>query len=59
MGVDLTFEAGRLAERRGWRSAEVVEPAALDSVGPGSGQVIVTASEVGLTVSEARAVAAL
>ncbi len=59
MGVNLMFEAGRLAERRGWVSAEVVEMAALGSVLPGPGQVIVVVSEVGLSVADARAVAAL
>lgn len=59
MGVNLMFEAGRLAERRGWQSAEVVETGALGSVLPGPGQVIVVVSEVGLTVADARAVAAL
>ena len=59
MGVNLMFEAGRLAERRGWQSADVVETGALGSVPPGPGQVIVVVSEAGLAVSEARAVAAL
>ena len=59
MGVNLMFEAGRLAERRGWQSAEVVETGALGSVLPGPGQMIVVVSEVGLTVADARAVAAL
>lgn len=59
MGVNLMFEAGRFAERRGWQSAEVVETGALGSVLPGPGQVIVVVSEVGLTVADARAVAAL
>ena len=59
MGVYLMFEAGRLAERQGLQSADVVETGALGSVSPGPGQVIVVASEAGLVVSEARAVAAL
>ena len=59
MGVNLTFEAGRLAERRGWASAEVLETGALASVLPGPGEVIVVASEAGLAVADARAVAAL
>ena len=59
MGVNLLFEAGRLAQHRGWQSADVVETGAIGSVPPGPGEVIVVASEVGLTVSEARAVAAL
>lgn len=59
MDGDLMFEAGRLAERRGWQATEVVERGALGSVLPGPGEVIVLASEASLTVSEARAVAAL
>ena len=59
MGVNLMFEAGRLAERRGWSSAEVVEADAVAAVPPGRGEVIVVAPEGAFSVQHAREVAAL
>lgn len=59
MGVNLMFEAGRLAQHRGWASAEVVETAALGSVSPGPGELVVVAPEAGFSVPQAREVAAL
>ena len=59
MGVNLMFEAGRLAQHRGWASAEVVETAALGSVSPGPGELVVVAPEASFSVPQAREVAAL
>lgn len=59
MGVNLAFEAGRLAERRGWPSVELVDPDSLASVLPGPGAVIVLAPEGTFQVQHAREVAAL
>lgn len=59
MGVNLVFEAGRLAERRGWSSAAVVEADAVASVPPGRGGIIVVAPEGAISVQQAREVAAL
>ncbi len=58
MGANLMFEAGRLAEKRGWSSAEVVEADAIASVPPGRGEVIVV-TEGAFSVQHAREVAAL
>lgn len=57
--MNLAFEAGRLAERRGWTSPVVVEPEVLASVVPGPGELIVVASEATFLVQHARDVAAL
>lgn len=59
MDVSLLFAAGRLAERRGWSSAEAVDPGALASIAPGAGEVIVVAPEGTFSVQHARDVAAL
>ena len=57
--INLVVEAGRLAERRGWSSVEVVEPDALGSVLPGPGEMIVVAPAGTFSSPHARDVAAL
>jgi len=57
--MNLAFEAGRLAEQRGWASVELVAPDSLSSVLPGPGEVIVLAHDGTFLVHHARDVAAL
>ncbi len=59
MVVNLAFQAGHLAERRGCTSVDLVDPDALTSVLPGSGEVIVLAPAETLSLQHARDVAAL
>lgn len=59
MVVNLAFEAGRLAERRGWTSVDLVEPEGLNSVLPGAGEVIVLAPVGTFSLQHARDLAAL
>lgn len=57
--MDLVFEAGRIAQARGWQSPQVITADLVDQQPPGGGQVIVLAEPDSIDVGRARTVAAL
>ncbi len=57
--MKLEFEAGRIAQVRGWQSPRVISAELVDQQPPGGGQVIVLAQPGSMDVARARIVAAL